>query len=124
MGSGQEPNDYNREYKASDIDGNIHTFQIKKHIAPVGIIWMADEIQNEEMKGYKFQVLAEFDEDQEWAIKRLHHKIRKELSKKYIETMHGDFHTIKDHIVRGRIEWRLGCGDKFPSLIVDGKAYT
>ncbi|SHK30557.1 DUF7686 domain-containing protein [Paramaledivibacter caminithermalis] len=117
-------NDYDREYQACDADGTMHTFRIRKQIAGIGIIWEANEIQDEEMKGYKFQVLAKFDEDQKWALQRLYYKIRKELSNKYIKSINGKIYSIKDGTIRGRIELMDKDDSRFPHLVIDGKTYT
>jgi len=77
--------DYEKEATCTDCDGIEHCFQIRKKIHPTGICWEAVEFTGVDKIGYSFEVYQDFEEDSNYALKRLYKKIRKGLSQKFIK---------------------------------------
>ncbi len=122
-------NDFIKTYQAKDADGNLHTFQIRKHIFPMGIKWLAYETKNGEIEdeGYQFYLYADLDENPLESLQRLYKKIVKGLSVKYIkeECMEGcTIYSLPHDKLVGRIQWDDDYHGELPKIIVDGKAYT
>ena len=119
--------DFEKEVTFIDCDGIEHRFQIGKMINPTGICWEAVEFIGENKIGYSFEVHQDFEKDSNDALERLHKKIRKGLSKKFIrkEMFQGqELISIKENIVEGRIEWDDRYSDRTPKFIIDGQEYS
>jgi hypothetical protein len=119
--------DFEKEAIFTDCDGIEHRFQVGKMINPTGICWKAVEFICENKIGYSFEAHQDFEEDSNDALERLHKKIRKGLSKKFIrkEMFQGqELISIKENIVEGRIEWDDRYSDRTPKFIIDGQEYS
>jgi hypothetical protein len=119
--------DFEKEVTFIDCDGIEHCFQIRKKIHPTGICWEAVEFTGVDKIGYSFEVHQDFEEDSNYALKRLYKKIRKGLSQKFIkrEVFQGhELISFKGNIVEGRIEWDDRYDDRTPKFIIDGQEYS
>ncbi len=113
--------DFPREFRATDADGVLHTFEIAKRVHPTGILWEANEDQ-----GYKFALYAEFKDEPAESIKILIDKIDRGVSKKYIvehNVCGRKAYYFKENKVAGRIEYDSEC-EELPMVVIDGKRYT
>jgi hypothetical protein len=119
--------DFIKTYQVRDVDGNIHIFEIGKHIFPTGVKWVAYEIIDGEIEGYQFGLHADLDDDPVKSLQELYGKINEGLSKIYVnrERGHGrTFYTLPHDSIVGRIEWDDDQNGESPKIIIDGKPYT
>jgi hypothetical protein len=119
--------DFIRTYQVKDIEGNMHSFEIGKHIFPTGVKWIASEIRRGKFAGYQFGVHADLEDDPVECLQELYAKINEGLSKIYVkkERGHGGtFYTLPHDKIVGRIEWDDDHNGEIPKIIIDGKPYT
>ncbi len=113
--------------EVSGRDNKKHLFYIDRIVFPMGISLEATEIQEREPRGYKIAVRGDLDGDQAMLLEKLLNKVRKLVSRKYIEeekTRWGIMHFIKEDEVVGRIEWDEQYEGRLPLVIIDGKEYS
>lgn len=104
-----------------------HLFHISRIIYPTGIALEAIEIQDGERKGYKIAVNGELNCSQAELYEKLIKKVKKEVSRKYIEVKKVGWekrNLIKEDEVAGRIEWDKNYNGRIPLVVIDGKEYT
>lgn len=108
----------------ADKNNKIHKFHILRHILANGIFIEAQEIQNEDIKGYKFGIRGDLYCDQIDLFVKLTEKIKQGLQKQYITLDEEGHKHFKDDIIVGDITWYDDTDDRLPLLIIDGKEYN
>lgn len=110
----------------ADVDGVEHQFHIRQGVYPTGLAYEAIEVLENDVFGYHFAVLGNFDCDQKALYKELLKKIRTGLSKKYLkqEVLGGrQITSTTGWDIVGRIEADL-AEDAMPQVVIDGKVYS
>lgn len=105
-----------------DVSEKDHSFYIRRRIFPTGITFEALELINDQIKGYRFAVRDDICCDQETLYQRLIEKIKKGMSKKYLQKENGEI-DIKDWEAAGYFEWDEKGGGQMPMLVIDGEEY-
>ena len=75
-----------KSFTMDDIDGEEHLFKIIRKVYPQGIILEANEIQDEQTKGYVIAVDDNIDCNQPELEIKLYKKVKDELYNNYIES--------------------------------------
>lgn len=106
-----------------DCRGEPHKFHFFTHIVPTGLAIDAYEIIDGERQGYEFSVLGAHDCNQSNLILDLYEKIKRGLTKKYLEN--NNFGKgIKDMSVVAKIGWDDDYDGEMPELFIDGERIT
>ena len=104
--------------------GEVHHFQLRKRLDPLGIFMEAEELES---GGYDFKVQGDLCGDQGELLLKLIAKAERGMAERYVEKRtfpNGQtYHSIKDNRLAGRVEWNQADRDK-PLLAVDGQSYT
>jgi len=119
--------DFIKTYQVEDVDGELHIFEIQKEIFPMGIKWVANEIKDGEIEGYRFGFYSELEDDPVECLQKLYRKINQGLSEKYVnkESVNGHtFYTLPGDKLVGRIEWDDEYNGEIPKVIIDGKTFS
>jgi len=74
---------YSKSLTVYDEYNKLYKFKIIYELLPEGYCWIAKEIEG----NYEFEVIADFDEDQQIIIKYLQSKIMKGIAKKSLEIL-------------------------------------
>lgn len=74
---------YSKSLSVYDENNKLYRFEITYELMPEGYCWIAKEIKG----NYEFEVIADFDEDQQIIIKHLQSKIIKGIAKKSLEKL-------------------------------------
>ena len=104
--------------------GEVHHFQLRKRLDPIGIFMSAKE---QKSGGYQFNVHGDLYGDQGELLLQLIDKAERGMTEMYVER--GMFpngqstNAIKDSRLAGRVESNPADRD-VPLLAVDGKSYT
>ena len=104
--------------------GEVHHFQLRKRLDPIGIFMEAEE---QKSGGYHFKVQGDLFGDQGELLLQLIGKAERGMAEKYVER--GTFpngqsyDSIKNNRLAGRVEWNP-ADEARPLLVVDGKSYT
>jgi hypothetical protein len=109
-----------------DAAGDSHTFHFQTRLmGPEMVVLEAFELANGAPAGYRFQMMAEPDEERFSQLGRLVQKIRRTLTTRYLENSELGLQ-IKDMEVRGHIEADMSEEGNFfasrvPMLTIDGR---
>ena len=126
LGIQLEPFD-NGVYEYTGMNGKKHKFKIYKIVNPVGIGFEANEITEDGYPGYKVCILGELDCDQKNLFYQLEAKIKKTISRKYLQTASvpdGEARILlKNDDAVGRFEYAEFDGE-IPLVIIDGQTFS
>ena len=107
-----------------DGHGEVHHFQLRKRLDPIGIFMEAEELKS---GGYHFKLQGDLYCDQGRLLLDLIAKAERGMAEKYVER--GTFpngqsyDSIKNNRLAGRVEWNP-LDEDVPFLVVDGNSYT
>jgi len=107
-----------------DVDGALHTFQIRSMLVATGHEMEALEITNDGQLGYCFRVLGEVEIEAWELFLKLHDSMRREMSKRCVERTERGWQIAADQHIRGRIEWDPETNGELPVVVIDGKPFT
>lgn len=107
--------------KLKDCHGKEHTFVFQTIIVPVGLVVEAKELLSDDEIGYEFSVLGPPNAKHADLVIDLYQKMKRGLSKKYLELRSYDEYRPKDSIVAGRIDADPSGRENRPQLCIDGK---
>lgn len=105
-----------------DATGRKHEFHFRFIPAPRGI--EAFEVIDGVRDGYQFQVLQESDDPA--IVSKLMEKMRRGLAQQHLEPspLEPERWSIKDLVVRGRVEWDEAQEGLVPRVVVDGRSLS
>jgi hypothetical protein len=114
-------------YEFTGIDEKKHRFYIDRILNPVGVSFEANELIADGSVGYRVGVMDDVDCDQQILFEKLKSKLKKTLSKKYLQiSAHpyaGEYIRLKEDEVIGRLEYDE-TQDQIPKVIIDGKEFS
>ncbi len=111
----------------ADCEGTPHTFHFRSHLVPTGLSIEAFELEDGNMAGYQFMVLGDPEADPRDLFQELVARIRRGLSRKYLEPSDLGLLIAKNHdrhLVQGRIDCDPESDERVPLLVIDGKEIT
>lgn len=104
-----------------DAAGDRHLFQFRTQLLGDILSIEALEIQEEEVKGYQFQILGRPEDDQLVLLGGLIQKMRRSLSVRHLVDDERYGLSVVGNTVRGRFEWDDDSDDELPLLVIDGR---
>ncbi|BAB52530.1 DUF7686 domain-containing protein [Mesorhizobium japonicum] len=109
------------QIRLKDADGKFHEFHFTTFLFGTGVALDAFELRNGDPGGYRFQVIAEPDEDPLAMLGRLIAKIRRALAVKHLEDGEYGLQIGQAGVVRGLIDWDAAQDGHLPLLVIDGR---
>ncbi|MET3595209.1 hypothetical protein ABID26_004621 [Mesorhizobium shonense] len=109
------------QIRLKDADGKIHEFHFTTFLFGTGVALDAFELRNGNPGGYRFQVIAEPNEDPLAMLGRLIAKIRRALAVKHLEDGEYGLQIGQAGVVRGLIDWDAAQDGYLPLLVIDGR---
>ena len=82
------------------------------------------EVTNDGQLGYCFRVLGKLEIEAWELFSKLYDKMRREMSKRYVERTERGWQIAGDQHVVGRIEWDVKTNGELPLVVIDGKPFT
>jgi hypothetical protein len=105
----------------ADAAGKSHRLHFRLHLLGDRVSLEAFELNDGAPGGYQFQVLAGAGADLFALLGRLIERMRRALALQHLDQEPGRGLSIKDFLVRGRIDWD-GAEDGYaPLLVIDGR---
>jgi hypothetical protein len=106
-----------------DADGGSHTFTVRSRLRVMEALEV--EASGRPLSpGYWFQVLGDHESDAWDLFRRLHVKMRREMTVRHIELTDLGWQIGQGQRIVGRIEWDPDTGGAVPLLVIDGKPFT
>jgi hypothetical protein len=105
----------------ADAAGKSHRFHFRLHLLGDRVSLEALELKDGAPSGYQFQMLDEAEADLFAVMARLIARMRRTLAQQHLERERGRGFSIKDFLVRGRIDCNLDSDDGMPQLVIDGR---
>ncbi len=105
----------------TDATGKAHRFHFRLHLLGDRVSLEALELKDGAPSGYQFQMLADAETDLFAVMGQLVARMRRTLAQQHLEQERGRRFSIKDFLVRGRIDCDLESDDGLPQLIIDGR---
>ena len=108
-------------FNFQDNEGILREFEISKMILPVIVKWIAEEVEG----NYKFELMADLDDDDQYVISKLKEKIIKGVNSKSLETktFNGCDMLFLNQKGVVNIEYDENTDD-LPRFIIDGEVFT
>jgi len=114
-------------YEFAGIRGKKHNFKIERIVYPMGIVYEAVEITKDGTPGYRVAVMGHLDSEQQDLFLKLDAKIRKTVSKRYLENRSipyaGNQVVLKEDVAVGRFEYDEH-NDGIHKVVIDGQAFS
>jgi hypothetical protein len=107
-----------------DAGGQMHRFHFRLHLLGDRVSLEAFELKDGAPGGYQFQMLDDAEADLFAVMGQLIERMRRALALRHLEKEPGFGLSIKDFLVRGRIDCDLESDDRMPQLIIDGRAIS
>jgi hypothetical protein len=104
-----------------DAGGQMHRFHFRLHLLGDRVSLEAFELKDGAPGGYQFQMLDDAEADLFAVMGQLIERMRRALALRHLEKEPGFGLSIKDFLVRGRIDCDLESDDRMPQLIIDGR---
>ncbi|ANU10137.1 hypothetical protein A1A1_12227 [Planococcus antarcticus DSM 14505] len=104
--------------------GEVHHFQLRKRLDPIGIFMEAEELKS---AGHDFKVQGDLYCDQGELLLQLIAKAERGMGERYVERGTFPNGQLYDSIKNQRLAGRVECNptdEGVPLLVVDGKSYT
>lgn len=105
----------------ADAAGKSHRFHFRLHLLGDRVSLEALELKDGAPSGFQFQMLEEAEADLFAVMARLIARMRRTLAQQHLEQERGRRLSIKDFLVRGRIDCNLDSDDGMPQLVIDGR---
>lgn len=105
----------------SDASGRAHVFQFRTHLFAAGVTIDAIELDDDQPKGYRFQVIGDEEDDLLELLGRLVTKMRRGLAHSHLEEGAHGLQITDRGIVRARIESDPEGETDMPVLVIDGR---
>jgi hypothetical protein len=114
------------DFKIKDKWKKEFHFKIAVFPVPSGLEGEAIEVKEDGSEGYIFNVLYDFDTDEEYIIEQLINKIKKSLNIHHLVKEYGRWGISDEGILRGRIEYNDNYSDTDYNkiFVIDGKRIT
>lgn len=110
-----------------DGAGRRHQFHFRTRHGGDHVAFETFEVEGGIPSGYRFQLLADPDQDPLESFQRLLQGMRRALARRHIEEGEHGLQIAKSKegwIVRGQVEWDEGAEGRLPRLIVDGRSHS
>ena len=105
----------------ADTAGQVHRFHFRLHLLGDRVSLEALELKDGAPSGYQFQMLDDAEADLFAVMGQLVARMRRTLAQQHLEQERGRRFSIKDFLVRGRIDCDLESDDGLPQLVIDGR---
>lgn len=108
----------------TDCNGALHEFHFQTRLLGHIVSLEAFELKDGDPGGYKFQLVADPEDDLFALLASLIERIRRALAVKHITNDDQTGPQIADQTVLGRIEWDEEQDGRVPLVVIDGQSYT